>query len=120
MKLKNKNKITVLGLGLSLCALLSIAFAHSNRMDAEIAKTSDALPLVWYFNGDDPLEPSDYTLTSGSCGGTPQTVCSIEAPNNGGQPMLGTSQIADIEDALESIENNKPTANGTVKSFRSH
>lgn len=120
MKLKNKNKITVLGLGLSLCALLSLSFAHSNRMDAEIATTSNALPLVWYFNGDDPLEPSDYTLTSVSCGGTPQTVCTIEAPNNGGQPMLGTSQIADIEDALESIENNKPTANGTVKSFRSH
>ncbi|VTP87463.1 Uncharacterised protein [Sphingobacterium daejeonense] len=79
-------------------------------------------PCLWsgIFNGDDPLEPSDYTLTSGSCGGTPQTVCTIEAPNNGGQPMLGTSQIADIEDALESIENNKPTANGTVKSFRSH
>jgi len=120
MKSKNKNKITVLGLGLSLCALLSIAFAGSNKMDAASAVPSDALPLVWYFNGDDPLDASDYTLTAGSCGGTPQTVCTIEAPNNGGQPLMGSSQISDIQDALESIENDDPTTNDTVKSFRSH
>ncbi|MCS3557664.1 MULTISPECIES: hypothetical protein [unclassified Sphingobacterium] len=52
-------------------------------------------------NQDEPTNPSSYTLASGtpSCSGD-QQICTIEATNSGGQPVIDTNLLKQMVRAL--------------------
>lgn len=100
-----------------LLAIGIVLYVNAGENENE-NETNRSAPLTWYFNGTDPLDENHYTLNPVPCSGLAETICTIEANNNGGVPELGAAQLQDIQDALDSLEDD-PMPNATVKSFRS-
>ena len=121
MKAFHKQLGLLLGIGFALITIITLSFAsiRSNivKKDSNHAKALK----TWYFNGTNPLDSSHYSLTQTiPCEGEPQTVCAIEADEDGTFPDL-SGRKPDIQEVLDDIANNQtPTTNNTVKSFRAN
>lgn len=99
-----------------LLALGIVLYASAEKNETQNVVSA---PMVWYFNGGDAKNPNNYSLSQTyDCGTAEETICSIEANNNGGVPLLGSTQLQHIDDALESIKNGNAEDNDTVLSFR--
>ncbi|TJZ53780.1 hypothetical protein FAZ15_17295 [Sphingobacterium olei] len=134
-------KIRGLFASLALSALFmvgSVATAHANGTDKEKEKKNETkveapkklVTQTWYFTGtssDNPELASNYSLSSTGlppCGLAEDVICQIEAPEESGLPKMdapvdGTTVQLQIRAAHQSISDNNPTPNTTVKEFRS-
>ncbi|WP_294183621.1 hypothetical protein [uncultured Sphingobacterium sp.] len=115
--------LALLGLGLAYGAQ---SFTEKEEVKVELKADF----VEWKYEGtsnnlSQALDADNYSPAgSTSCGGTPQTICRISAPedlSNPGHPdmsaAVGSSTVgADIQN---SVSNPTPTINNTVKSLRS-
>lgn len=114
-------KASLFTLILAFMVIGTIAIAEVMKKEQPVGEERAVATQTWYFVGDDPYDPNDYSdePEAISCTGIAERICQIEAPDDGGFPELGPSQVADIEAAIASL-NDEPMGNTTVKSFRSH
>lgn len=115
--------LAVLGLGLAYGAQ-----SFTEKKEVEVAKKADF--VEWEYEGtsnnlSQALNANNYSPAgSAACGGTPQTICRISAPEdplNPGHPdmsaSVGSSTVgADIQNSVSTAT---PTTNSTVKNLRS-
>ena len=113
----------------SAFAVLGLGLAYGTQsFTQKVEKSADF--VEWKYEGtsnslSQALDADNYSPAgSAACGGTPQTICRISAPedlSNPGHPdmsaSVGSSTVgADIQN---SVSNPTPTTNNTVKSLRS-